>query len=190
MVKKLCYFDLETTGVAFWKNGIHQIAGAIEIDGEVQEFFEFKVQPNPAALIEDEALAIANVTRVEVSNYFPMKSVHFELCKLLAKYVDKFNKTDKFHLVGYNNASFDNPFLRAFFKQCGDEYFGSWFWSCPIDVMVLAGQYLLNERHTMPNFQQGTVAKHFGIEVDETRLHDACYDVEIMIQIYKYMYPI
>ena len=31
MTKKL-FFDLETTGVMHWKNGIHQIAGCIEID--------------------------------------------------------------------------------------------------------------------------------------------------------------
>lgn len=36
-MSKLFFFDLETTGVKFWKNGIHQIAGVIEIDGEVKE---------------------------------------------------------------------------------------------------------------------------------------------------------
>lgn len=32
---------------------------------------------------------------------------------------------DKMYLVGYNNAGFDNSFLRALFQQCGDKYFGS-----------------------------------------------------------------
>lgn len=181
------FFDLETTGVAFWKNGIHQIAGAIEIDGKVVQHFEFKVQPNPAALIEDEALAVSNVTRAELDFYPDMKSVYNELVKMLGTYVDKFNKTDKFFLVGYNNCSFDNPFLRAFFVQNGDQYFGSWFWSSTIDVMVLAAEYLKLERHKMPNFQQSTVARQLGIVVDETRLHDAKYDVEVLMEIYKYV---
>jgi DNA polymerase III subunit epsilon len=109
---------------------------------------------------------------------------------MMGNYVDRYDKKDKFYLVGYNNASFDNPFFRAFFAQCGDNYFGSWFWSCPIDVMVLAGQYLMGERVGMENFQQGTVAAHLGIQVDPERLHDAVYDVEVMREIYRYMYPI
>jgi len=184
---KMLFFDLETTGVSFWKHGIHQIAGAIEIDGKVEQFFEFKVQPNPAALIEDEALAVGNVTRAELEFYPTMQAVYGELTKMLGTYVDKFNKTDKFFLVGYNNCSFDNPFLRAFFVQNGDQYFGSWFWSSTIDVMVLAAEYLKLERHKMPDFKQGTVAKWLGIAVDDSKLHDAKYDVEVLMEIYKYV---
>lgn len=187
---KLFYYDIETTGLSFWKHGIHQISFIIEIDGAVKEKMDYKVRPNPAALIEDEALTVAGVTRGQISKYFEMKMVHRILCEVMAKYVDKFDKTDKFFLVGYNNASFDNAFFRAWFKQCGDDYFGSWFWSSSIDVMVLASQYLITERHLMENFKQSTVAKHIGIEVDESRLHDALYDVELMMKIYKYMYPI
>ena len=42
--------------------------------------------------------------------------------------LEKFDKKDKFFLVGYNNASFDNQFFRAFFVQNNDMYFGSYFW--------------------------------------------------------------
>lgn len=182
---KLFYFDLETTGLRHWKNGIHQISGAIEIDGAVKEYFNFHVKPYHLAIIEDEALSVAGITRADLDNYDPMNVVYCKLIALISKYVDKYNKTDKFYTVGYNNASFDNPFLRAFFVQNGDSYIGSWFWSCPIDAMVLAGQYLIADRANMENFQQSTVAKWLGIEVDETRLHEAAYDVEIMIQIYR-----
>lgn len=182
---KALYFDLETTGVCFWKHGIHQIAGIIEIDGVEQERFEFNVQPNPAAIIEDEALAIANVNRAMLDLYFPMKEVYVNLVKILEKYVDKYKKDDKFFLIGYNNAAFDNPFFRAWFVQNGDNYFGSWFWSSSIDVMVLAAEHLKFDRHTMENFQQSTVAKKLGIEIDNKRLHDAVYDVEVCREIYK-----
>lgn len=182
---KLLYFDLETTGVKFWKNGIHQIAGIIEIDGEVKESFDIRVQPFKDAIIEDEALAVASVTRDDLLLYTPFKEAYLQIIEILSKYVNKYDKTDKFFLVGYNNASFDNPFFRAFFVQNGDNYFGSWFWSNPIDVFVLAGQKLISERHLMENFQQGTVAKYLGIKVDEDRLHDAVYDIEIMMQIYN-----
>ena len=44
-VKKI-FYDLETTGVDHRRNGIHQLAGCIEIDGEIVESFNFKVAPN------------------------------------------------------------------------------------------------------------------------------------------------
>lgn len=56
---KLLFFDLETTGVNPGKNGIHQISGEIVIDGVSKEQFDFHVQPNPRAIIEDEALKVA-----------------------------------------------------------------------------------------------------------------------------------
>lgn len=182
---KLFFYDTETTGTKFWKNGIHQISGCIEIDGKVKEYFDFKTCPNPACLIEDEALAVSNVTRSELLLYPSMQETYKLITDMLSKYVNKFDKADKFFLVGYNNAAFDNPFFRAFFVQNNDNYFGSWFWSSPIDVFVLASYYLMQHRHLMENFQQGTVAKTLGIEVDPDRLHDAVYDVEILRQIYE-----
>lgn len=192
MQEKLFFFDLETTGVKFWKNGIHQIAGAIRIDGEIKERFDFKVKPFERAEIEEESLKVAGVTKEQVLNYPSMEVVFAQISATLSNYVDKFSKTDKFHLVGYNNAGFDNPFFRAFFvqnaitekeRQYGN-YFGSWFWSDSLDVMVLASNKLRAERHKMVDFKQSTVAKYLGIQVDESRLHDAQYDIDICMKIF------
>lgn len=184
-MQKLFFYDLETTGTKFWKNGIHQISGAIVIDGEIKEKFDFKVKPYETALIEEEALKIANVTKEQIMEYPSMKEVYSKIITMLSKYVDKFNKKDKFHLVGYNNASFDNPFFRAFFVQNNDVYFGSWFWSDSIDVMVLASYKLLNKRSELIDFKQSSVAKYLGIEIDDSKLHDAEYDIEICIKIFN-----
>lgn len=184
-MEKLFFYDLETTGTKFWKNGIHQISGAIVIDGEIKEKFDFKVKPYESALIEEEALKIANVTKEEIMQYPSMKEVYSKIITMLSKYVDKFNKKDKFHLVGYNNASFDNPFFRAFFVQNNDVYFGSWFWSDSIDVMVMASYKLLNKRSELVDFKQSSVAKYLGIEIDDSKLHDAEYDIEICIKIFN-----
>lgn len=182
---KLFYFDLETTGVNPARNGIHQIGGEIEIDGVVVENFNFRVRPNEKAVIEEEALKIAGVTKERILDYPPMRVVYSEIVKMLSKYVDKFNKNDKFFLVGYNNASFDNQFLRGFFLQNNDNYFGSWFWSNSIDVMVLASNKLKHERDKMENFKLSTVAKQLGIEVNPDMLHDANYDIYLTKEIYK-----
>lgn len=55
---KLLFFDLETTGVKFWRNGIHQIGGIVDIDGQEAERFDIRLAPNPAATIEQEALDV------------------------------------------------------------------------------------------------------------------------------------
>ena len=182
---KYLFFDIETTGVMHWKNGIHQISGLIEIDGELKEEFNFLVQPNKDAKIEPQALEVGNVTLEQIMAYEPMQNVYKKFIEMLSKYVDKFNKKDKFSLVGYNNASFDNQFLRAWFVQNGDNYFGSWFWSDTKDVMVLASEKLKHVRHTMLDFKLKTVAKELSIDVEESKLHDASYDIYLTKEIYK-----
>jgi DNA polymerase III subunit epsilon len=184
---KILYFDVETTGVMYWKNGIHQISGAIEIDGEIKEEFNFLVQPNPSCTIEQVALDVGGVTKEQIMSYPPMGEVFKSFLEMMAKYVDKFDKKDKFFLIGYNNSSFDNQFLRAWFVQNGDNYFGSWFWSSSMDVMVLASEFLKDCRHNMIDFKLKTVAKEVGLTVDESKLHDASYDILLTREIYKHV---
>ena len=181
---KLLFFDLETTGTNPEKHGIHQISGEIVIDGVMKEDFNFYVQPAPDKEIENKALSIAGITREDLAKYPPMKDVYESLVAMLDKYVDRFNKKDKFFLVGYNNASFDNQFLRKFFEDNGDKYFGSWFWSNSIDVMVLASAYLATRRPDMENFKLSTVAKTLGVDVDDESLHNALYDIRLTKAIF------
>lgn len=182
---KLFFFDLETTGTNPGRHGIHQISGEIMVDGVTREQFDFKVRPNPQAQIEEDALKVGGVTKEQILAYPPMYDIYRKLINMLEKYVDKYNKKDKYFLVGFNNASFDNQFLRGFFLQNGDQYFGSWFWSNSFDVMVLATPYLAANRAEMENFKLATVAKDLGIEVSEDNLHDASYDIALTKGIFQ-----
>jgi DNA polymerase-3 subunit epsilon len=182
---KYFYYDLETTGLHHWKHGIHQLSGLLEIDGQIVDTINLRVQPNPKAIIDDEALKVGGISREALKTFTPFKDGYKYLTYTLGKYCDKFDKKDKFHLVGYNNSSFDNAFLRAFFVQNNDKYFNSWFWIDTIDVMVLASNHLKKQRHLMTDFKLSTVAKKLKIKVDEESLHDANYDIEITRQIFK-----
>lgn len=99
-MSKLLFFDLETTGVKFWRNGIHQIGGIVDIDGQEVERFDIRLAPNPAATIEQEALDVAGVTLEQVKSYQPMEDGYRQLVSILSKYVNKFDKRDKMYLVG------------------------------------------------------------------------------------------
>jgi hypothetical protein len=90
----------------------------------------------------------------------------------------------KFHFVAYN-AVFDAKHLRAWFEKNNDVYFGSWFFHPPIDVMGLAAVVLMNKRSSLPDFKLVTVAKVLGVKVDETKLHDAAYDIRLTREMYQ-----
>ena len=178
------FYDLETTGTDVRKHSIHQISGVIEVNSEVVEDFDFKVRPNPKAKIDQEALDICDVTEEQILAYPEMKTVYKLVLKMLGKYVNRFDRKDKMWLLGFNNRNFDDVFFRAWFEQNGDAYFGSWFWSDSIDAMVLASEYLQDRRYKMSNFKLKTVAKELGITVDESKLHDAAYDIWLTREIY------
>lgn len=186
-MSKLFFYDLETTGTNPGRNGIHQISGEIVIDRKSVETFDFKVQPNPKAQIEDAALAVGGVTREQIMAYPPMGQVYTQLVTMFAKYVNKYDKTDKFHLVGYNNRGFDDNFLRGFFLQNGDNYFGSWFWADSIDVLVLASTFLANRRAELPNFKLATVADFLGIDTTAGKLHDASFDIYVTKAVFDFI---
>lgn len=188
---KTLFYDLETTGVKPWRNGIHQIAGLIDIDGEVVEEFNLLVRPHPQSDMSPEALNMAEhlkhptLSPQEVAKTFPdMKDVHTQLTNMLGKYVDRYDKKDKFFLCGYNNSQFDNQFFRFWFEQNGDPYFNAWFWINPLDVMVLATKYFRHERDKMEDFKLVTVARRLGLTVEEEKLHDALYDIRLTRDIY------
>lgn len=143
---KQLFFDLETTGVDHKIHGIHQLSGWVVINGKAIEEFDIKMQPFHHREINPEALKVASITEAELAGYMKPEHAYYQFTHLLSKYVSKFNKTDKFFLAGYNNASFDNQFLREWFLHNGDMYFGSWFWPNSLDVMVLATQHLLGTR--------------------------------------------
>jgi DNA polymerase-3 subunit epsilon len=181
-MKRLIY-DLETTGLNYEKHAIHQISGLIEVDGVVVDSFDFKVRPVPSKTIDEEALKVSGVDLHTVLHYPPAGEIFEKLTAILGKYVDKFNKQDKMFLCGFNSSFFDDKFLREFFTDNGDKYFGSWFWTGAHDVMILASYRLAHLRSGMANFQLKTVATTIGIEVDESKLHDATYDLWLTREI-------
>lgn len=184
MKLKILFYDLETTGVRYWRDGIHQIAGILDIDGQVVDTFDYKVRPYPAAEISDDALKVAGVTRDQVLQYKPMEETYPDLNRRINLHVSRFDKKDKVYLVGYNNAAFDNAFFRAWYKQSGDEYFGAYFWENPTDVYSLVSFIIMRERPNLPNSKLKTLCRYFGIEVDESRLHDALYDISLTRELY------
>ncbi len=177
---KLFFIDLETTGVKVPESGIVQLAGIIEVDGIEQERFSIHVKPLPDDVLTEEALAVQGCTKEDWfdENRFEPREAFRKLVSIMRKYVDPYDKKDKFFLVAYN-AYFDMGQLRAWFEKMDDKYMGSWFWFPPIDVMVVAGAVLMNKRSELSNFKLMTVCEYLGIAPPEGSAHDAMFDVEV-----------
>lgn len=178
------FYALETTGTDPRKNGIFKISGLIEVNGAIAERFSYKVQPNPKATIEAEALKRSGVTELDILGYPSMSDVHLAVIAMLGKYVNRFDPKDKIWLVGFNNRGFHDDFFRRWFTQNGDEFFGAWFWPESLDVLVLACQYLGTRRWGMPSFKFPRVAKTLGIEIDESKEFDSEYMLDPLYMVY------
>lgn len=184
MIKYL-FYDLETTGVSYIRNGVHQLAGIYVEDRKVIDTINLNIQPHPKCEIEDEALKVSGVAREDLATYIPMEKAYLTFLHFLGRYVNKFDKKDKIYLVGFNNRGFDDKFLRRFFEYNGDQYFGSWFWADSLDVMVLAAYALRSVRTQMENFKLETVAAKCGVPFDPAKAHDALYDVGVTMKIFN-----
>ena len=181
---KTCWIDLETTGIDENKHGVIQIAGMIiDQNGTELSSFNYPVRPFKRQLISKDALEVTGKTIEEIREYPDAKEVYRSLMQTFSKVVDKYNKQDKMFFAGYN-ALFDWRFMYKFWENNQDNYFGSFFWFPPLDVAVIAGEFLAPQRHTMANFKLATVAKTLGITFDEGQTHDAFFDISLTMQIY------
>lgn len=170
---KALYFDVETTGKSAYKNDIVQLSGMVEIDGVVKEEFNLLARPADPSTIEDEALQVIGKTREEIMAYPDRSEMKKKFQTILARYVDKFNKSDKFIPIGYN-VRFDLDFLHSFFKKQRDMYLGSFISWYYVDVMALANLKAFEGAFKLENHKLSTLCGHYGIEINA---HDAMSDI-------------
>lgn len=181
---KNIFIDLETTGLDPSQYATIQIAGIIEIDGEVVEEFDIRMKPYPNQLVSKESLKTNAVSMEDLKSRLPPKEGYYKFIEILSKYLDRSNKKDRFFFIGFNSP-FDRSFLKAFFENSGDYNFESYFWWPSIDVVVFAIEYLREERDKFPNFKLSTISKAVGIEVEENKLHEALYDSILTRKLYR-----
>ena len=186
---KLCFVDLETTGVDRDKNEIFQLATIITdpTGNEILDEMTLSFKPFSTKHYQEGALEKTGVT-VEYLNSLELTSLEardlfIDLCK---RHVDPYNKKDKMHLVAYN-AQFDSEFLRKWWEKANDPYFGSLFWNPPICVMQATAWMIQKVRGALPNFQLGTICECAEIGWDESNAHDAEYDIQKTRELYLYV---
>ena len=182
---KIFWNDVETTGLDPKRNDIISLACIIEIDGVIKEEFKLNIQPFDWNNIEMSALKINGITIEQLKTFILPKEAHKKLKSYLKKYVDPYNRNDKFQFAGYNN-DFDIKFMSEFFKKCGDKYFGPWIDYHRLDPQVLLQFLHLKGDINLPNYKLETVAKYFGININA---HDAMSDIKATREIVQKLIP-
>ena len=121
---KVLWLDTETTGLNSEVHGIIQLATIIDIDGELKEKQTFLMKPS-GRMAEQKALDINGYSREQIASFEPWENIYLKFIELLSKYVDKFDKEDKF-ILGGQNVGFDSNFVKSWFEYCNDKYWFSW----------------------------------------------------------------
>lgn len=179
---KLLWFDTESTGLNPVKNDIIQVSGIIVIDGKEMETFNFKCQPFSYENIDPEATAVHGITE-EMMRTFPEPQIAYkELVSIFDKYVDRYDRNDKFIPSGFN-VRYDVDFLYQFFKKNNDNYCFSWISGYPFDIYSLAvGLHYFGFVPKTKNFKLETLAEYFGVELNA---HDSLSDVKATRELAK-----
>ena len=183
MEMKILWIDTETTGLNPVDNDILTLAGIIEIDGEVKEEFYLEMQPTNYNNISEEALKVNGLTLEQIKKFQTPQEAYRKLTSIFAKYINRYNKNDKFVIAGHN-VKFDFDFLLEFFRKNRDKYFGSWveyqFSSC-IDTLPLIQLMRFKNKIEIENCRLVTASKVFDIELDA---HNAQSDIRATRELF------
>jgi len=181
---KIFWFDVETSGLDPKTNAILTLDYAVEIYGEIVEEGQILNRPD-GKVVEDGALKINNLTREQIATFKAPAENYITLTDLFGKYVDKYDSDDKFYAGGYN-VKFDMDFLRQFFQDAGDKYFGSWFYFSNIDPSSFFA--FMRQNGMIPGFpakqRLQDVAGYFGLIDEKTVLHNSTTDIRITRELY------
>jgi DNA polymerase III subunit epsilon len=177
---KIFWFDCETSGIDPVRNGIIQLAYAVEIDDHIQDHGEF-FSNCEGKEIDDGALQVNGFTREQIAGFPPPREMYLQLSSLLNIYVDKYDKEDKFTAGGFN-VNFDMGFLRQLWSDCGDSYFGSWFSFGVIDpAQIIRFLQYCGSTRFYSSAKLVDIAKAY--KIDSTGAHNAFTDIKMTIAV-------
>ncbi len=178
---KTVWIDVETTGLNPRGDSIIEIAALYE-SGDTKSVFHKYCLPDaivPATFGKIEELTGITLEYLR-ENGISESQLYSEFISWLAQFIDKYNREDKAIFAAYN-ARFDNEFIRELFQRNGDNYFGSWFYSAPLDIMsTVMLAYKIGAMGKPENFKNATIASLMGIEL---KAHSAIEDIKASRQI-------
>jgi len=178
---KTLWIDVETTGLNPHEDSIIELAALFEHGEEKSVFHTYCL---PEKIVPESFKKIEELTGITLDflkkNGISERSLYDGFTQWMSRYISKYDKGDKAIFAAYN-ARFDNEFIRELFRRNGDPYFGSWFYSAPLDIMsTVTLAFRLGIIQGMKNFKNATIAESLGIEL---KAHSAIEDIKASRQI-------
>lgn len=173
---KIIFIDTKTGGVNAEKSALIQLSGIIEVDGTEKEKFNFYIKPFENSEVNEKALEVQGRTLEELGTekYIDESIIYKKFLEILDKYIDKYDKNDKFIVAGYN-VKFDIDILKALFERNNNKFLFSYFNSSMLDplysvrLLQVAGMLPVLENNKLE-----TWCKYFNIEL---KAHDSLQDI-------------
>ena len=175
-MNKIIFIDTETGGVNAEKSALIQLSGIIEVDGTEKEKFNFYIKLFENSEVNEKALEVQGRTLEELGTekYIDESIIYKKFLEILDKYIDKYDKNDKFIVAGYN-VKFDIDILKALFERNNNKFLFSYFNSSMLDplysvrLLQVAGMLPVLENNKLE-----TWCKYFNIEL---KAHDSLQDI-------------
>ena len=174
---KILFLDTETGGVNPKESALIQLSGIVRIDKKDVEEFNFFIKPFEGSEVNPKALEVQGRTLKELDSekYKSEAETYFYFKKILDKYINKYDKEDKFIVAGYN-VKFDIEMLQALFKRQNDNYLFSYISSVTIDPLPCIGfLQLCGILPVLENNKLETWCNYFEIEF---QAHDSLEDIK------------
>jgi len=174
-MSKVIWIDVETTGLDHKTDTIIELAALYE-NGDDKSIFHLYILPDKKPMDFEVIEDLTGITWEYLEkNGICEPEAYGKFAKWLGSHIDKYKKTDKAIFAAYN-ARFDNDFIREFFLRNYDNYFGSWFYSAPLDIMGTVIQCVRLGKIPVPeNFKNQTTCEFFGIK---HKSHSAIEDIK------------
>jgi len=194
---KYFIYDTETEGVNLVLSRPWQFAGILCNENEILEKFDLHIDIANINVSE----GAAKVTGFNLSEHNAKKQ---PISKTLDIF-DRFINDDDVVIMGHNILGFDIYQIRNLYHEGERKIDWSYLTKC-IDTHCLARGIayekkppqkqpdflawnfrMLNDIRRGTKTNLGFLAKEYNVELDESKLHDALYDIEINFEVFKKM---
>jgi DNA polymerase III alpha subunit (gram-positive type) len=177
----ILWVDVETTGLDKRRHGIIQIAGMVEVNGEIAESFNLPM--NPEAEFDPVSREIHGITPAQIARYPSRQETFDRFEAVLLRYVDVDDPATRLSPGGYN-VRFDLGFLDQWFRAMKEPGLAPYFRRERVDpsVMMKAFQDYLGKGR-MPSWSLRAVAAKMGLSLGEQ--HDALEDIKLTRNIHR-----
>jgi len=177
MKDRVLFLDCETSSLDAKEGALLQVYAEIPSLGVN---INLNMRPHEGAHIDPKALEINGLTEEEIwARPLTIQQGCIQLKQFVYDNLKKPATTCAYRSV------FDNEFVRSLFRRCKTPFWRTFkgIWIDPMHVAL----FLVNRGViTQPkNFKLKVLAEHLGIEVDESRLHEAGYDIYLTIKIFS-----